>query len=104
MKNGTRVKIGDNAHFSGMRGTVRDPSWKTDRGQCYNVELDNGEIRSFLYTYLIELVEVEESQVVKEMDYITLDQVIQAKRAVDKAQRDWIELLSAYQLQEASKK
>lgn len=99
MKKGSRVKIaaerigGMTMHYSGELGTVISPNVRTNNGQCYWVKLDNGEKRSFLEGYLIPV-----------SDYITLDQVIQAKRAVDKAQRGWVELLSAYQLQEASKK
>lgn len=96
MKKGTRVKVvNENAHFSGMLGTVDSPSWKTNQGQCYNINLDNGETRSFHEDYL--------SEVVVKTKLITLEQVSEAKKKVDKAQQDFVELLSLYQVQEASK-
>jgi hypothetical protein len=118
---GSRVNIVKDGQMSPARGlgdvgTVLKLSCPADKSQsgynCWWVQIDGGSKRSYSERFL-ELrghawptpsaKTVQEDPVDVTPDIITLCMVTEAKEKVDKAQADFVELLSRYQVQEASK-
>lgn len=99
-----KFKVGDFAivtalpseNVSGVGDKVRIERYNRQFGgeHCWYVVSEEGKRTSCSEKYLVLHVEPEK---------ITLEQVVAAKNVVDKAQKMFIELLSKYQLQEASK-
>ncbi|WCO82038.1 hypothetical protein vBPpSSYP_56 [Pseudomonas phage vB_PpS_SYP] len=83
---------------TGQQGTIEQYNTTVDGFLCYWVRFENGERGSYSTQWLVPVNELG-----KQKEPLTLQDVIVAKKAVDDAQKVFVQLLSDYQLQEALK-
>lgn len=106
--NSSETTVEDN----GKAGTIMKLSCPAERAasgkNCWWIQLDGEGKKSYSEIYLeprmTERPNKPEAVVAEEIaDYITLEQVCQARDVMEKAKDDWLELLNKYSLQEAKR-